>query len=273
MGDKEELTALALATGQEEEPVLRGFHPLSELFPRLDEVAFADLVADIKLHGLREPITLNPDGLLLDGRHRLWACKEAGVPPLFRTFSGHAPTFVLSANVYRRHLDTSQRAMIAARLANMRQGERTDLARRSAKLQKVSRSEAADILNVSERLVADAQKVQRLGVPELVHAVETGELAVSAAATIARRPQEAQREVLAQSETSITRSAPARRTLTAQEKVQVRWGLQAWAASHEPGDAIADLDVIAGKLDLGACDWYSRTSEDENNSDSNAGES
>lgn len=49
---------------------------------------------------------------------------------------------------------------MAAKLANMRQGERTDL-EHSANLQKVSQKEAAEMLNVGERSVATAAKVSR----------------------------------------------------------------------------------------------------------------
>ena len=57
--------------------------------------------------------------------------------------------FVISKNVARRHLNESQRAMAAARLANMQQGERTDLSP-PANLLKVSQADAARVLNVSE---------------------------------------------------------------------------------------------------------------------------
>jgi hypothetical protein len=60
---------------------------------------------------------------------------------------------VISLNLHGRHLSESQRAMVAAKLANMRQGERTDL-EPSANWQKVSIRRAAEILNVSERSVA-----------------------------------------------------------------------------------------------------------------------
>ena len=52
--------------------------------------------------------------------------------------------------------------MVAARLATMQQGGRTDL-EPSANLPKVSQSEAADLLNVSTRAVTSAAKVRNEG--------------------------------------------------------------------------------------------------------------
>lgn len=87
--------------------------------------------------------------------------------------------FVISLNLHRRHLTESQRATVAAKLANMAQGERTDI-EPSANLQKVSQADAAKLLNVSTRSVAAAAKVIHDGDEDLVHAVERGEVAVSA---------------------------------------------------------------------------------------------
>ena len=56
------------------------------------------------------------------------------------------------------------RAMVAARVANMRHGERTDL-EPSANLPKVSQREAAEKLNVSERSLRNAVQVVDHGVP------------------------------------------------------------------------------------------------------------
>ncbi len=54
--------------------------------------------------------------------------------------SGTIENFILSKNLYRRHLTTSQRAMTAGRLANMKSGSRTDLGP-NANLREVSRRE------------------------------------------------------------------------------------------------------------------------------------
>ena len=41
------------------------FHALSNIFPLLEGEEFDDLVTDIKRNGLREPIVLTPDKLIL----------------------------------------------------------------------------------------------------------------------------------------------------------------------------------------------------------------
>jgi hypothetical protein len=72
--------------------------------------------------GLLNPITL-AGRQVLDGRNRLSACRLAGVKPRFEEWSdpGCGPVaWVISQNLHRRHLNESQRAMIADSLATLR---------------------------------------------------------------------------------------------------------------------------------------------------------
>lgn len=189
------------------------FHPLANLFPLIEGTDFEDLALDIADHGLHESIWLL-DGKILDGRNRYLAAIEAGVLDrsdsawrddgrLRHSFlefdpdeNGDPLAFVISKNLHRRQLDESQRATVAAKIANMRQGERTDLAEPSANLPKVAQADAARMLNVSERSLRTAKTVIEKGVPELQQAVERGEIAVSAAALVASQPEEVQRRMV-----------------------------------------------------------------------------
>ena len=86
-------------------------HPLSAVFPAMTDVAFAEFRADIAQNGLRQPIIVFEDQIL-EGWHRYRACRDTGTPARFEHFDGDeaaARTFVVSANVMRRHLDESQR--------------------------------------------------------------------------------------------------------------------------------------------------------------------
>lgn len=100
------------------------FHPLADLFPLMQGREFDELVADIKAHGLREPIT-TLDGMILDGRNRWRACEAAGAEPRTCEYHGEDPLgWVVSLNLHRRHLDESQRAIVAAKIANLGDGQR-----------------------------------------------------------------------------------------------------------------------------------------------------
>lgn len=183
-------------------------HPLADLFPLIEGSDFDALVDDVRAHGLRERIVIL-DGMILDGRNRFRAGVAAelfsdGDPPTpgsagfikwFGLFDcerdGDPLAYVLSLNLSRRHLNESQRAMIAARLATMKWGG----ARQDANLHLVSRADAAERLHVAPRTVAHAALVERKATAEIKRAVDQGRLAVSAASQAAELPEEQQRRI------------------------------------------------------------------------------
>ena len=174
---------------------MREFHPAADIFPLMQGREFNDLVADIRAHGLREPIWLHQDGRLIDGRNRYRACNAANREPRFQTYIGPDESlvgFVISMNLHRRHINESQRAMVAARMANMpphRPGS-------SPIGELTSQADAAKLFNVGKRSVERAKTVLGDGVPELVDAIDRGVVAVSDAASILGLSQADQRVLL-----------------------------------------------------------------------------
>lgn len=178
------------------------FHPDAALFPMMSQTELAALCADVEKNGLREAIFLavDPaDGIekIADGRNRYEACVAAGITPSYRKWDGKGDlvSIVVSLNLKRRHLSPSQLAMVAGKLANMRQGERSDLSEVSGRL---SQEAAAKMFNVSADSVGFAKKVLRDGAPELIAEVEAGEISVSGAAEFAEMPQSRQKRIIKQ---------------------------------------------------------------------------
>ena len=134
------------------------------------------------------------------------------IPPLpTREWNGDGSlvAFVLGMNLHRRHLDESQRSMMAARATAMLEAEAEGRQKSGLKRGKESPSAsndahgktkgktaetAAKLLNISASSVERARKVIADGAPELVRAVEAGEVKVSRAAQIAKLTPAEQRE-------------------------------------------------------------------------------
>lgn len=177
-------------------------HPLAEIFPPMSEKALAELAEDIRQNGLRDPIVLL-DGQVLDGRNRALACDRLGIEPLTRPWDGKGDAlhYVISKNLHRRHLNESQRAMVADSVAKLKhggdRGNQHTGAKRPIGPLPPTRTEAAKLLNVGERSVKRAHIVNEEGIPELKAAVTSGEVSVSAAADVAKMSKGRQQEIVA----------------------------------------------------------------------------
>jgi protein gp37 len=167
-------------------------HPLSAIFPPMTEEEFSALRADIASNGLQTPITTYEEQVL-DGWHRYCACEQTGVEPRFQAFSGDdmaARKFAISGNMMRRHLDTSARALVAGKLANLPHGGDHITGKQGAKLP-LAVAAAAALLNVGTRSVKDARAVIDSGDKDLLGQVESGQVSVSRAAGAVRKKRKA----------------------------------------------------------------------------------
>lgn len=162
-------------------------HKIAKIIPPPTKEEFAGLVKSIKRDGLIEAITVH-EGDILDGYNRYLACLKAGRAAQYVDFRDFLPelqregplNYVLMRNLHRRHLTTAQRADIATRLANM-PPHRPDKSANLPSNGQVKQSTAAARLNVSERSMRMARKIQKEGSPEVNEAFRKGEMTLNAA--------------------------------------------------------------------------------------------
>jgi ParB family chromosome partitioning protein len=235
------------------------FHEYANLFPMLQGDALDGLREDIRQHGVREPVVFL-DGAILDGRNRFVCATDLGIDFPSIDFSGDDPlSFVISHNLHRRHLTESQRASIAARLANMPRGRNWD---NSANLHNknapqlslsqqamarpplTSSGDAARLLNVSERSVATARKVHEHAPQEIVRAVDDGRMSVSLAAQVADLPDEAKADIIAAPDADVREVA---RDAVKKAHVAQNSGNNEW---YTPAPFIEAARAVMGGFDL-----------------------
>ena len=184
------------------------YHPACLLFPPMGEQEIQELAADIHERGLLNPVVLF-EGKVLDGRSRLAACKIAGVKPRFIEWDGQgsATEWVLSQNLFRRHLTSSQRAVVAFQMLPLLEKEAKERQRLSRGRGMTGKKRptfssngkasqvAARITKTNENYVK-AIKAISADAPDLMEAIRSGKLRVPDAAALARLPKPKRTKVL-----------------------------------------------------------------------------
>jgi len=170
---------------------MREYHRVSNTFPLMEGEEYEQLKADIKENGLVESIWLHPNGTIIDGRNRYRACTEMGIEPRFRTWDGAGSlvSFVVSMNLRRRHLNSSQRAVCSLdalemleaeakerKLATLKQGDIVPDTQLFAERGE-AREQTAQLFNTNRQYVSDAKKLQQEA-PDLLERVKTGEITI-----------------------------------------------------------------------------------------------
>ena len=147
-------------------------HPACAAWPDMSPSDLRNLADDIAENGLRDPVTLTPDNLLLDGKNRASAAIMAGVDPAATATVHHGDPwlFSLSRNKHRRHLTTDQLALVAANLVTTTQG----MNQNTVGSNELTVAKAAEVAGVSETSIKSARAVITHGTPEEVEAINLG---------------------------------------------------------------------------------------------------
>ncbi|KWF28397.1 S-adenosylmethionine-binding protein [Burkholderia cenocepacia] len=222
-----------MKTPTDKETPVGGFaiHAAANLFPAMTDAEFEEFKEDIRRNGQQVPILVQK-GQLVDGRHRYRACCELGIEPKVEEVPADQSIkrLVISLNQHRRHLTESQRAMIAARLANINFGGNQHTGG-------LSQQQAADELDVSIASVERAKSVLVRGTDELIQAVDAGQIDVSNGAALAKLPQPFQRKVMSDVEKGILKEAKEiRKAIKAERREQCLASLAVKRANSKPLD-------------------------------------
>jgi len=164
-------------------------HPIADIFPMMCELELKSLAEDIRVNGVLQCGTLY-EGKILDGRNRYAAAKLVDAEMSFGDCSLSEPedqakfdpvAFVLSENLRRRHLHQSQRALVAAKMANLKVGSNQHKKEGPSNEGPTSTEKASTLLNVSVATVERAKHVLAHGSKALIDAVEAMQVTISMA--------------------------------------------------------------------------------------------
>jgi|DewCreStandDraft_4_1066084.scaffolds.fasta_scaffold112554_1 ParB family chromosome partitioning protein len=204
------------------------------------------LAASIATVGLLHPPVITKDGVLICGERRLLAARDILGWKTIPVIVIEVPSIVegeYAENEIRKDFTPSERVAIGRAIEaeiGKRQGQRTDLelvedlpqVPPGTKTREIA-AERAGFGNA--RTYQQAKKVTEDGAPELVAAMDAGEVSIDAAALIAQAPAETQREI-------VQMPAAVRRQIVRQlrEAIELPSTAEARRIARETGMLVAD---------------------------------
>jgi hypothetical protein len=154
------------------------YNELCSMFPSMSEERLKELADDILAEGQRDPIQLDGEGLILDGRSRYQACIYAGVVPVFQKWKGPRKqgeyiAYVISKNLKRRDLIPGVRAQLAVKFADLYKqgGDRKSHSFKTPSRGFETTREIAKKADVDPKTVEKALKAKKVGGSEAEAAI------------------------------------------------------------------------------------------------------
>ena len=188
------------------------FHEYANICRMLPETELAKLAQNIREKGQLLPIT-SYEGQILDGRNRYKACEIAGVDPRIEDYTGDDPLgLVASLNDHRRHDSENERAMVGARMANLKRGDagRGGLDRtmvQSNNEPAITLKRAAELSGANVKNIQRAKPIVQSGIQELQDMVDSGEVSIRAGSEVAKLPEQEQRKAISGGAEGVKRAA------------------------------------------------------------------
>lgn len=167
---------------------LKSFRLQNEIVFDLPEIEFAELVDDIRVNGVKTPISIMPDGTTIDGHQRIRACRELGILTI-RCVVRHdlvddpleQESEFIKQNLVRRQMSKLDQARCAKHLIDLDR-RRDNEVRHDCRLM---RDRVGQLMGVSGRSAARWLKALELPL-KLQRATEQGRLKLTNAERLAK---------------------------------------------------------------------------------------
>lgn len=181
-----------MAAINERSPLAGGYvlHETARALPEMDEETYRTLKESIRAEGQMQPILIWRNQVI-DGRHRLRACRELQIEPLVQRLPDDIDPYAFAQhiNLSRRSLAEGQRVLIAARMHMLKEGR--------ANLAGYSDRDLAEVAGTSTSTAHRARQVLSIAPEAVQQAVIAGVISLNDAASHAGEPHSMQERALA----------------------------------------------------------------------------